>query len=280
MGAMPAVTATGRKLLRSAWLVCKGHSSLVNHLADRQFWRKSAMKKTFALTAALVLMVTAAQAQKREQDRLKHSGEVLMEILNVPEDLPRYWLDRAECVIVLPSVKKAALGVGGNIGRGAMTCRSGAHFTGPWGPPAMYALEGLSFGFQIGGQATDFVILVVNPRGVSSLLGSKVKLGADASAAAGPKGRDAEAATDATMHAEMLTYSRARGLFAGVSLEGSTLRPDGSANNNLYGRDIKAREIVLEHKVGTPESGRLMISALEKASPRNKSDAKSLETAK
>jgi SH3 domain-containing YSC84-like protein 1 len=238
------------------------------------------MKKIFALTAALVLMVTAAQAQKREQDRLKHSGEVLMEILNVPEDMPRYWLDRAECVIVLPSVKKAALGVGGNIGRGAMTCRGGAHFTGPWGPPAMYALEGLSFGFQIGGQATDFVILVVNPRGVSSLLGSKVKLGADASAAAGPKGRDAEAATDATMHAEMLTYSRARGLFAGVSLEGSTLRPDGSANNNLYGRDIKAKEIVLEHKVGTPESGRLMISALEKASPRNKSDAKSLETAK
>jgi SH3 domain-containing YSC84-like protein 1 len=235
------------------------------------------MKKTFALTAALVLMVTAAQAQKREQDRLKHSGEVLMEILNVPEDLPRYWLDRAECVIVLPSVKKAAFGVGANIGRGAMTCRSGPHYTGPWGPPAMYALEGLSLGFQIGGQATDFVILVVNPHGVNSLLGSKVKLGADASAAAGPKGRDAEAATDATMHAEMLTYSRARGLFAGVSLEGSTLRPDGSANNNLYGRDIKAKEIVLEHKVGTPESGRLLVSALAKASPRNKSDAKSLE---
>lgn len=235
------------------------------------------MKKIFALIGALALMVTAAQAQKREQDRLKHSGEVMMEILNVPEDLPRYWLDRAECVIVLPSVKKGALGVGANIGRGAMTCRSGPHFTGPWGPPAMYALEGVSFGFQIGGQATDFVILVVNTTGVSHLLGSKVKLGADASAAAGPKGRDAEAATDASMHAEMLTYSRARGLFAGVSLEGSTLRPDGSANNNLYGRDIKAREIVIDHKVGTPDSGKLLLSALEKASPRNKSDAKSLE---
>ena len=235
------------------------------------------MKKSFVLAAALVLVVSVAKAQKREQDRLKHSGEVMMEILNVPEDLPRYWLDRAECVIVLPSVKKAAFGVGANIGRGAMTCRSGPHYTGPWGPPAMYALEGVSLGFQIGGQATDFVILVVNNTGVNHLLGSKVKLGADASAAAGPKGRDAEAATDATMHAEMLTYSRARGLFAGVSLEGSTLRPDGSANNNLYGRDIKAREIVIDHKVGTPESGRLLISALEKASPRNKSDAKSLE---
>lgn len=235
------------------------------------------MKKSFVLAAALVLVVSVAQAQKREQDRLKHSGEVMMEILNVPEDLPRYWLDRAECVIVLPSVKKAAFGVGANIGRGAMTCRSGPHYTGPWGPPAMYALEGVSLGFQIGGQATDFVILVVNNTGVNHLLGSKVKLGADASAAAGPKGRDAEAATDATMHAEMLTYSRARGLFAGVSLEGSTLRPDGSANNNLYGRDIKAREIVIDHKVGTPESGRLLVSALEKASPRNKSDAKSLE---
>lgn len=236
------------------------------------------MKKLLVLVGAALMLVTAAQAQKREQDRLKHSGEVMMEILNVPEDLPRYWLDRAECVIVLPSVKKAALGVGANIGRGAMTCRSGPHFTGPWGPPAMYALEGVSLGFQIGGQATDFVILVVNTTGVNHLLGSKVKIGGDASAAIGPKGRDAEAATDASMHAELLTYSRARGLFAGVSLEGSTLRPDGSANNNLYGRDIKARDIVIDHKVGTPESGRLLVSALEKASPRNKSDAKSLET--
>jgi SH3 domain-containing YSC84-like protein 1 len=236
------------------------------------------MKRLFVLVAVATLLATVAQAQKREQDRLKHSGEALMEILNVPEDMPRYWLDRAECVIVLPSVKKGAFGVGANIGRGAMSCRSGPHFTGSWGPPAMYALEGISFGFQIGGEATDFVILVVNPKGVYSLLGSKVKLGGDASAAAGPKGRDTEAATDATMHAELLTYSRARGLFAGVSLEGSTLRPDGSANNNLYGRDIKAREILIDHKVSTPESGKLMVSALEKASPRNKSDAKSLET--
>jgi lipid-binding SYLF domain-containing protein len=235
------------------------------------------MRKLFGFcTLAVVLSVTAS-AQEREQKRLKHAGEVLMEILNIPDNLPRYWLDRSECVIVLPSVKKGAFGVGANIGRGAMSCRSGEHFTGPWGPPAMYALEGVSIGFQIGGQATDFVLLVVNNKGVHSLLGSKVKLGGDASAAIGPKGRDAEAATDVTMRAEILTYSRAKGLFAGVSLEGSTLRPDGSANNNLYGRDITAKQIVLEHKVGIPPSGRLMVSVLEKASPRNKSDAKSLQ---
>jgi len=235
------------------------------------------MRKVLTFIAVVTLLSVLAQAQDREQKRLKHSGEVLMEILNVPEDIPKYWLDRAECVVVLPSVKKLAFGVGASIGRGAMSCRSGANFTGPWGPPAMYALEGGSIGFQLGGQATDFVLLVVNPKGARALLKSKVKLGGDASAAAGPKGRDAEAATDVTMRAEILTYSRARGLFAGVSLEGSTLRPDGSANNNLYGHDVTARQIVLEHKVSTPASGQLMISALQKASPRNKSDAKSLQ---
>lgn len=235
------------------------------------------MKKALAVLITVVLGCSFAQGQKREQDRLKHSGEVLMEILNIPDNLPKPVLDRAECVIVLPSVKKAAFGIGANIGRGAMSCRSGETFTGPWGPPALYALEGANIGFQIGVQATDFVILVVNNHGVRSLLRSKVKLGGDASAAAGPKGRDAEAATDVTMHAEILTYSRARGLFAGVSLEGSTLRPDGSANNHLYGRDITAKEIVLEHKVGTPEAGHLMVSVLQKASPRNLSDAKSLQ---
>jgi lipid-binding SYLF domain-containing protein len=234
------------------------------------------MKKFFAF-AAMALLSVGAQAQQHEQDRLKHSGEVLMEILNIPDNLPKYWLDRAECVIVIPSVKKLALGVGANYGRGAMTCRGGEHFTGPWGPPALYALEGGNIGFQIGGQATDFVLLVVNPKGVQSILKSKVKLGGDASAAIGPKGRDAEAATDLLMHAEILTYSRARGLFAGVSLEGSTLRPDGSANNKLYGRDITAREIVLQHKVGTPAGGQLLVSALQKASPRNMSDANSLK---
>jgi len=235
------------------------------------------MKRFFFSLVIAALSILPAQAQKHEQERLKHAGEVLMEILNIPDNLPKPVLDRSECVIVIPSVKKLALGVGGNFGRGAMSCRGGETFTGPWGPPAMYALEGASIGFQIGGEATDFVLLVVNNHGARSLLRSKVKLGGDASAAAGPKGRDAEAATDVTMHAEILTYSRARGLFAGVSLEGSTLRPDGSANNHLYGRDITAKEIVIEHKVGTPGAGRLMVSTLQKASPRNMSDAKSLQ---
>ena len=232
------------------------------------------MKKICLAILTTLVLSSLVQAQKKEEERLKHAGEVLQEILNIPDNLPRPVLDRADCVIVLPSVKKGALGVGASIGRGAMSCRSGANFTGPWTAPAMYALEGISFGFQIGGQATDFVLLVTNPHGVEMLLKSKAKLGGDASAAAGPVGRDAEAATDVALHAEILTYSRAKGLFAGVSLEGSTLRPDGSANHNLYGRDILAKEIVREGKVKTPASGQLMVSTLEKASPHNKQGSK------
>src|SRR5215470_8932249 len=193
------------------------------------------MKKNFTALLCAILLSTTIYAQEHENDRLKHAGEVLQEILNIPDDLPKSVLDKSECVIVIPSVKKFAIGIGGNYGRGAMTCRGGANFTGAWGAPAMVALEGGNIGFQLGGQATDFVLLVVNPKGIDSILKSKVKLGADASAAAGPKGRTAQAATDATMHAEILTYSRARGLFAGVSLEGGTLRADGGANENLYG---------------------------------------------
>ncbi len=232
------------------------------------------MKKTLILVVAALLTATCVQAQEKEQKRLGHAGQVLMEILNIPDNLPRAVLDRADCVIVLPSVKKGAFGIGASLGRGAMSCRSGANFTGPWGPPAMYALEGISFGFQIGGQATDFVLLVMNNHGANMLLKSKAKLGADASAAAGPVGRDAEAATDIALHAEILTYSRAKGLFAGISLEGSTLRPDGSANHSLYGRDILAREIVREGKVKTPAAGQLMVSTLQKASPHNKQGTK------
>jgi lipid-binding SYLF domain-containing protein len=160
-----------------------------------------------------------------------------------------------------------------------MTCRGGQTFTGPWGPPAMVALEGGNIGFQLGGQATDFVLLVVNPKGIDSILKSKVKLGADAAAAAGPKGRDAQAATDVLMHAEILTYSRSRGLFAGISLDGSTLRPDNSATEKVYGRKVSARDVVIGHKVGTPAAGRLMVSTLQKASPKNTSDPKSLQEA-
>src|SRR5215467_5452966 len=198
------------------------------------------MKKLLVPFAALLVSTNLIAADK-EEDRLKQSGEVLGEILKVPDNIPKGILDRAECVIVFPSVKKFAIGIGGSYGRGAMSCRSGQNFTGPWGPPALYALEGGNIGFQIGGQATDFVLLVVNPKGVDSLLKSKVKLGADASAAIGPKGRDAEAATDVLMHSEILTYSRSRGLFAGVSLEGSTVRSDGSANSKVYGKEVSAR---------------------------------------
>jgi len=237
------------------------------------------MKKIFAAALTAVLAATLVQAQEHEDERLRHSGEVLMEILNIPDNLPKTVLDKAECVIVIPSVKKFAIGVGGNYGRGAMTCRGGKEFTGPWGAPAMVALEGGNIGFQLGGQATDFVLLVVNPKGIDSILKSKVKLGADAAAAAGPKGRDAQAATDVLMHAEILTYSRSRGLFAGISLDGSTLRPDNSATEKVYGKKVSAREVVLEHKVATPKAGHLMISALQKASPKNTSDPKSLQEA-
>lgn len=235
------------------------------------------MKSKAKIGACVLLLAAILPAQEHEADRLKHAGEVLEEILNIPDNLPKSVLDKSECVIVIPSVKKFALGVGGNYGRGAMSCRSGKNFTGPWGPPAMVALEGANIGFQLGGQATDFVLLVVNPKGIDSILKSKVKLGADAAAAAGPKGRDAQAATDVLMHAEILTYSRSRGLFAGVSLDGSTLRPDNSASEKVYGHKITAREIVLEHKVGTPAAGKLMVATLEKASPTNRSDPKSLK---
>src|SRR5579864_7880731 len=235
------------------------------------------MKKSLRFVAVVLLASIYLPAQEHEADRLKHAGEVLEEILNIPDNLPKSVLDKSECVIVIPSVKKFAIGIGGNYGRGAMSCRTGATFTGPWGPPAMVALEGANIGFQLGGQATDFVLLVVNPKGIDSILKSKVKLGADAAAAAGPKGRDAQAATDVLMHAEILTYSRSRGLFAGISLDGSTLRADNSATEKVYGRKVTAREIVLQHKVGTPAAGRLMVSTLQKASPSNKSDPKSLK---
>src|ERR1700681_580759 len=205
------------------------------------------MKKVFSafLAVALSALPVASTAADKETSRLENCGMVLEEVLRIPDNLPQDLLDKAECVIVIPSVLKAAFVFGGDYGRGAMTCRSGEHFTGKWGAPTMIALEGGSFGFQVGGQATDFVILVMNPRGATAILSSKVKLGADASAAAGPKGRDAAASTDVTLRAEMLTYSRARGLFAGISLEGSTLRPDNGANEAIYGKKLSAKEIVL-----------------------------------
>ncbi len=221
----------------------------------------------------LTLCICAAPAfsanDEKEEDRVRDAGDVMKEILNIPDDIPQDLLDKAECLVILPSVKKGAFGIGGSYGRGVMICRSGQHYTGPGGPPAMYALEGVSIGFQLGGQATDFVLLVMNPRGARSLLSSKVKLGADASAAAGPKGRTAEGATDVVMQAEILSYSRNRGLFAGVSLEGSTLRSDDGANKALYGKELSAKEIVREGKVPPPASAQGLLALLNRVSPKH-----------
>jgi SH3 domain-containing YSC84-like protein 1 len=237
------------------------------------------LKKMLACILTLCLSASPAFAAKdeKEEDRVRDAGEVLKEILNIPDDIPQDLLDKAECVVILPSVLKGAFGVGGSYGRGVMICRSGEHYTGPWGPPALYALEGISIGFQLGGQATDFVLLVMNPKGARSLLSSKVKLGADASAAAGPKGRTAEGATDIVMNAEILSYSRNKGLFAGISLEGSTLRSDGSANEKLYGKKLTAKEIIVQHKVGVPACAHELVSLLQSKSPKNKSEPKSLQ---
>jgi lipid-binding SYLF domain-containing protein len=234
------------------------------------------MKRSLALAAAALLFAPLLVARnpnpdmKGENDRIENAGKVMQEILNVPDDIPQGLLDKARCVIVLPSIVKAAFIFGGSYGHGVMTCRTGADFTGPWGTPAMYALEGGSWGLQIGAEATDYVLLVMNNSGVDSLLHSKVSLGGDISAAAGPVGRTASADTDAYMRAEILTYSRARGAFVGISLSGSSLRPDNKANQDLYGHDITAIEIISESKVHAPASADLLIHTLQKATPRLK----------
>jgi SH3 domain-containing YSC84-like protein 1 len=231
--------------------------------------------RTHALVGVVALApLSIAKADEKptaEQKRIQNAGEALHEILNIPDNIPRDLLDKARCVIVMPSVLKAAFVVGGSYGRGTMVCRTGKDFNGPWGAPAMYRLEGGSFGFQIGGEATDFVFLVMNNRGASSLLHSKVKLGADASVAAGPIGRDASGDTDAFLRAEILTYSRARGVFAGISLEGSTLRPDNAANRRIYGRRVSAQEIIEGAEVQAPEVARDLIALLQTTSPQRKS---------
>lgn len=230
------------------------------------------MRKLITILTAVAVGATVF-AQGKEEDRLRACSTALKEILNVPDDIPKDLLDKAECVIVFPGVKKFAVGIGGSYGRGAITCRTGDTYTGPWSAPAMFALEGGSIGFQLGGQLTDFVLLVMNDRGADSVLSSKVKLGADATAAAGPKGRSASAATDIVMQAEMLSYSRSRGLFAGVSLEGSTLRPDNDADALVYGHAIEARDIV-KGSVPVPAAAKSMIDVLNRRSPKNLSEGK------
>ncbi|MGB8475541.1 MAG: lipid-binding SYLF domain-containing protein [Candidatus Acidiferrum sp.] len=226
---------------------------------------------------ALAMIAPPLLAQNKEADRLENCGTVIKEVMDIPDDIPQDLLDRAECIIVYPSVLKAAFIVGGSYGRGAMTCRTGEHYTGPWSAPSMMALEGGSLGFQIGGQATDFVLLVMNARGAHSILKNKVKLGVDASVAAGPKGRLADASTDATMRAEVLSYSRSRGLFAGISLNGSTVRPDNEANERVYGKRLSAEAIIFKGAAAVPPPAQQMIAYLNRKSPRNTSDPNSLK---
>ena len=236
------------------------------------------MKKFLSalLVAALVglptLFVPAkvlADDTTTDQDRIKNAGQVLQEIMDIPDDIPQDVIDKADCVIVYPSVLKAAFIVGASYGRGVMTCRRGPNFRGRWGAPSMMALEGASVGFQIGGQATDFVLLVMNSRGASSILSSKVNLGGDASVSAGPVGRTASAETDVAMRAEILSYSRSRGAFAGISLSGSTVRPDNDANERIYGKKIPAKSIVLGGAVAPTADAQQLLSVLNKHSPKN-----------
>lgn len=229
------------------------------------------MKKTIVGISLALTLACPALAQDKEQDRVENAGRVMKEILDAPDSIPRSVLDKADCVVILPSVLKFAIGIGGSYGRGVMTCRGGKTFHGPWGAPSMIALEGGSAGLQLGGNATDFVLLLMSPRSASSILTSKVKLGGDATAAAGPVGRTASAETDVTLRAEILSYSRARGLFAGISLAGSTLRPDNGANKNLYGKEVSAKAIVFDKAVPVPASAKDLLATLHKASPVNKS---------
>jgi len=229
------------------------------------------MKKTLLGFGIAFTLAIPLCAQDKEADRVENAGKVMQEILKAPDGIPQSVLDKADCVVILPSVVKIAVGIGGSYGRGVMTCRGGGKFQGPWGTPTMIALEGGSAGLQLGGNATDFILLMMSPRSAESMLKSKVKLGADASAAAGPVGRTASADTDVTLRAEILSYSRARGLFAGVSLEGSTLRPDNGANKNLYGKEISAQDLVFKNAMPPPPSATELLATLQKATPVNKS---------
>jgi len=229
------------------------------------------MLRYLTLVVCFVLGSAGLDAANKEQDRLENCGVVMQEILDIPENIPQELLEKAECVIVIPSMTKVALGIGGSYGRGAMVCRSGKAFNGPWGAPAMYTLEGGSFGLQLGGESTDVVFLVMNSRGVDALLNSKVKLGGSLSVAAGPKGRSLEGSTDASLRSEILSYSRSRGLFAGMSLEGTSLRPDDDASQEVYGRSMTARKIVTGNRIGVPASGRHLVDVLQKNAPHNES---------
>jgi lipid-binding SYLF domain-containing protein len=248
-------------------IVCRFSVSFIVELS-----RKGGFMKKIWLSIGLVsVLAPPAIAQDKEADRVENAGKVMKEILNAPDSIPQSVLDKADCVVILPSVVKFAIGIGGSYGRGVMTCRGGGKFQGHWGSPTMIALEGASAGLQLGGNATDFILLLMSPRSAENILKSKVKLGGDASAAAGPVGRTSSAETDLTLRAEILSYSRARGLFAGVSLEGSTLRADNGANKNLYGKEASAQDIAFKNAEPAPVSAKELLATLQKASPENKS---------
>lgn len=223
--------------------------------------------RAFIAVLLLALGSVPLLAQEKEAERLKKAGEVIEEIMGTPEQgIPKDLLNKAVCVGVIPSHKKFAIGIGGGAGRGAFVCRRGGN--GPWGGPSMFTTGGASIGLQLGGQATDFVLVVMNPKGAKKLLQSKTKLGADAAVAAGPKGREAAAATDAFMRAEILTYSRSRGLFAGVSLEGAVVKQDHGANEKIYGRKVDPKDILFTGSIGVPAAAQPLVAVLNKYSPR------------
>ena len=226
------------------------------------------MSKTLpALIAAALIAASPVLANTKEDRRLEACRDVLEEFLRMNEAIPRSLIDRAECVAVLPSVKKFALGFGGRFGKGAVSCRTDEG-KGAWGPPLMISLGGGSFGLQIGGQAADLVFLVMNPKGIDQLIKSQFTLGADASVAAGPLGRTGEADTDLRMRAEILSYSRTRGLFAGLSLEGAVVKQDKDGNRNLYGEDVNPRELLLLWSQPLPPAARAFVNLLQELSPR------------
>ena len=228
------------------------------------------MKRKLSLGMLLLSLVASGWADpgEKEKDRIKESENVLKDILNAPDKgVPMSVLDGTKCIITIPSVKKGAFIVGASYGRGVMTCRTGEDFKGPWSAPIMMATESGSVGFQIGGEGTDFVILVLNDDGVRTLMRSKVKLGADASIAGGPVGRTAEASTTGSMKAQMLSYSRARGVFAGASLSGASLRVDNDANKSLYGEKVTAEQI-LKGDVTMPEVAKPLIETVTQATNR------------
>lgn len=240
----------------------------------RSFSEKRMVLLAIAILCLVIPRLAIAADNQHEQERVKESGNVIKELLDSPSGVPISLLNKAECVIVLPSVKKAGFLVAGQYGRGVMTCRGGENFKGPWSPPTMMQSSGGSFGLQAGGQATDFVVLVMNDKGARAVMNGKAKLGADASVAAGPVGRDAEASTNAAMSAEMLSYSRTQGVFAGVSLSGTSLGPDGGANEKVYGKKVSATEIINGGAGPAPDSAKTLLAVLSEKSPTNVSKGK------